>query len=276
VSDTSLASADVARIAKVPLVNGQLMPIDFDGVQRLATLMHSTGMLPIGCKTLPQAILLTAKGFELGVPFTQISSGLMIVNNRPTVWGDLALALVLRSPECGGVSETVEGDGDNRTARCVVRRVRKLIDGNFGTTDTSRTFSVADAKKAGLWGKSGPWSNYPDRMLQMRARAFAIRDAFADMLGGVGIAEEVQDYETGNRDARRVESHARAAATTSVIDTLPAPTPFAKPDPLVSTLPPELTPSERPAPNDPPPIDHEDQKAFIDSLGFIPATPVRA
>ena len=97
-------------MAKVPLVNGQLMPIDFEGVQRLAQLMFSTGMLPNGCKTEPQAILLTAKAFELGVPFTQIASGLMIVNNRPTVWGDLALALVWRSPECAGVAETIDGE----------------------------------------------------------------------------------------------------------------------------------------------------------------------
>src|SRR5690606_6210149 len=57
------------------------------------------------------------------------------------------------------------------------------------------TFSVADAKKAGLWGKQGPWQQYPKRMLSMRARAFALRDGFADVLRGLGIAEEVQDHQ---------------------------------------------------------------------------------
>jgi hypothetical protein len=55
-------------------------------------------------------------------------------------------------------------------------------------------FSVSDAKKAGLWGKSGPWTQYPKRMLQLRARGFALRDAFPDVLKGLVTAEEAQDY----------------------------------------------------------------------------------
>src|SRR3546814_15538068 len=43
-------------------------------------------------------------------------------------------------------------------------------------------------------GKQGPWSQYPQRMRQMRARAWAMRDGFADVLKGIGIAEEVRDF----------------------------------------------------------------------------------
>jgi hypothetical protein len=53
---------------------------------------------------------------------------------------------------------------------------------------------VAEAKKAGLWGKQGPWTQYPRRMLQMRARGFALRDAFPDVLRGLVTAEEAADY----------------------------------------------------------------------------------
>jgi hypothetical protein len=55
-----------------------------------------------------------------------------------------------------------------------------------------RSFSVIDAKRAGLWKKEGPWLDYPKRMLQMRARAFALRDAFADVLGGLYVREEIE------------------------------------------------------------------------------------
>ena len=55
------------------------------------------------------------------------------------------------------------------------------------------TFSEQDAKVAGLWGKSGPWKQYPKRMLQMRARGFNLRDNFADILGGLITAEEARD-----------------------------------------------------------------------------------
>jgi len=60
-------------------------------------------------------------------------------------------------------------------------------------TEIVSVFSVADAKKAGLWGKAGPWQQYPKRMLQMRARGFALRDAFPDVLRGVISAEEAAD-----------------------------------------------------------------------------------
>jgi hypothetical protein len=53
---------------------------------------------------------------------------------------------------------------------------------------------VADAKKAGLWGKAGPWQQYPGRMMALRARGFALRNAFADALRGLITAEEAQDY----------------------------------------------------------------------------------
>jgi hypothetical protein len=52
-----------------------------------------------------------------------------------------------------------------------------------------------DAKAAGLMGKQGPWTNYPKRMRQMRARGFAVRDVFPDVLKGIPVAEELMDYE---------------------------------------------------------------------------------
>jgi hypothetical protein len=73
--------------------------------------------------------------------------------------------------------------------------------------ETEATFSVADAKRAKLWGKSGPWTQYPKRMLAMRARGFAIRDAFPDAMRGMITAEEAQDYPTKSapRDVTPVE-----------------------------------------------------------------------
>jgi hypothetical protein len=54
-------------------------------------------------------------------------------------------------------------------------------------------FSIEDAKRAGLLGKSGPWQQYTARMLTLRARAFALRDKFADVLKGLSMAEEAMD-----------------------------------------------------------------------------------
>jgi hypothetical protein len=62
-----------------------------------------------------------------------------------------------------------------------------------GGTKHTQSFSQADAQKAGLWGKSGPWTQYPKRMLQMRARGFALRSQFADALAGLITREEAED-----------------------------------------------------------------------------------
>jgi hypothetical protein len=62
-----------------------------------------------------------------------------------------------------------------------------------GLDPVRHTFGMEDAKTAGLLGKSGPWTNYPRRMRQMRARGYALRDAFPDILMGLSIVEEVQD-----------------------------------------------------------------------------------
>src|SRR5206468_516947 len=51
----------------------------------------------------------------------------------------------------------------------------------------------ADAKKAKLWNKVGPWTEYPQRMLQMRARGFGARDGYPDVLRGLISAEEAAD-----------------------------------------------------------------------------------
>jgi hypothetical protein len=87
------------------------------------------------------------------------------------------------------VQEFFEGEGTaNPIAVCIAKR--------RGRTPVTVRFSVEDAKRAGLWGKQGPWTQYPKRMMAMRARGFALRDAFADVLKGLITAEEAQDYPT--------------------------------------------------------------------------------
>ena len=56
--------------------------------------------------------------------------------------------------------------------------------------EITKTFSWKDAKKANLTICES-WKSYPDRMLQMRARGFAFRDIFGDIMAGVALREEV-------------------------------------------------------------------------------------
>ena len=115
----------------------------------------------------------------------QSMQNIAVINGRPSVWGDALLGLVKASPVCDDVVETLEGEGDRMTAICVAKRK--------GKSPVEARFSVQDAIGADLWSKPGPWKQYPKRMLQMRARGFALRDAFPDVLRGLITAEEAAD-----------------------------------------------------------------------------------
>ncbi len=111
-----------------------------------------------------------------------------VVNGRPAVFGDAMPGLCRQSPVCDDIEEWMDGEGDTMTAFCRATRV--------GKKPMLAQFSVADAKKAGLWGKVGPWSQYPQRMLMWRARSWALRDAFPDVLRGLMAVEEARDIPT--------------------------------------------------------------------------------
>jgi hypothetical protein len=160
----------------------------FDDAYRFATMVAKSDFAPKDFKGKAESCLLAIQhGSEVGLSPMQSLQSIAVINGRPTIWGDAAMALVQSSPACEYVREYIEGDGENLTAVCEAKR-------RGYPAPTTVRFSVADAKKAGLWGKSGPWSQYPNRMLQLRARGFALRNAFADALRGLITAEEAQDY----------------------------------------------------------------------------------
>lgn len=122
-------------------------------------------------------------GAEIGLAPMAALQNIAVINGRPSVWGDALLGLVLGHPECDDVIETF--NHEKMAATCTVRRKDR--------EPVTETFDVEDAKAAGLWKKAGPWTQYPKRMLKMRARGFALRDAFADTLRGISVAEESAD-----------------------------------------------------------------------------------
>ena len=155
---------------------------------QFAKMVSSSDFAPKDFKGKPESCLLAIQhGSEVGLSPMQSLQSIAVINGRPTIWGDAALALVQSSPACEYVREYLEGDGDQAVAVCEVKRR------GYPAPTVSR-FSMADAKRAGLAGKSGPWSQYPARMLALRARGFALRNAFADALRGLVTAEEAQDY----------------------------------------------------------------------------------
>jgi hypothetical protein len=145
-------------------------------------------------------------GMEVGLKPVQACRWIMIINGNAVIWGDAALALVRNSGQLDDLEERIEGDGDERTAICVsIRRGAKR--------PKETRFSMADARRAGLLEKAGPWQEHPDRMLTMRARSWNLRDEFGDVLCGLGIAEEEMDIPGTAPAARQVSSEPAASAS---------------------------------------------------------------
>jgi hypothetical protein len=163
-----------------------LIPQSLDEAFRVSQAIAISGLAPKGIDKAEQIMVAIMAGAELGLaPFQSLQS-FAVVNGRPTLWGDGLLAVVRgRGVK---VREWLEGEGDAMVAHCECTRPDN-------GEQIYRTFTVGDAKKAGLWGKSGPWQQYPKRMLQMRARALSLRDGCADMLRGIQVREEVDDYQ---------------------------------------------------------------------------------
>lgn len=169
-----------------------LVPSTLAEAMHYAETLAKSSFVPAPYRNKPEDILPALQmGAELGLAPLQALQNIASINGKPSIYGDAALALVKSSHVCEDVREEEIGnpnDGDRWGYRCTaIRR---------GKAPVVVTFTVADAKKAGLWGKAGPWTSYPKRMLQMRARGFALRDAFPDVLKGLITAEEAQDMPT--------------------------------------------------------------------------------
>lgn len=160
---------------------------NIDEVWRFAVIVHKANMAPKSFKSVEQIALGIQTGMELGLSPMASLRGIMVINNLPSVWGDALRALVERSPECEYIKETIEGEGATLTATCVAKRVGR-------PEPTVQTFSHQDAKTAGLLGKD-IWQKYERRMLQMRARSYALRDQFPDLIWGLTTVEEARDIE---------------------------------------------------------------------------------
>jgi hypothetical protein len=162
----------------------------FDDMLRFANVVAKTDFAPKDFRGKPESCFLAIQhGAEIGLTPMQSLQNIACINGRPSIWGDAALALVLGSSACEYVRERVEGEGDSAVAICEAKRRSQAVP-------VTARFSVADAKRAALWGKSGPWTQYPARMLQLRARGFALRDGFPDVLKGLITTEEAEDYPT--------------------------------------------------------------------------------
>lgn len=159
---------------------------NLDDAWRFAQCLSVSGLAPKGLDRPEQIVVALQMGFEIGLTPMAAIQNIAVINGRPMVWGDAPLAVCRASGlfDESKFIEKLKSDGKTLSAECTVCRK--------GGNPVTRSFSMADAEGAGLVAKGGPWKQYPKRMLQMRARSWALRDAFTDVLRGVHIREEAE------------------------------------------------------------------------------------
>lgn len=190
---------------KVPMAVGQrgLVLRDLDDYWRFATAVSKSGLAPYGFNKPEQVLVAVQTGAELGMSPMQSLQGLVVIKGKVSMYGDTARALVEADPVCEYISDNLnELTGQTVFEDSTMAWVEAKRKGRPQTV--KRSFSVGDAKLAGLWGKVGkktgeptPWVTYPGRMLYYRALGFCLRDAFPDVLKGIKTAEELRDYPQG-------------------------------------------------------------------------------
>jgi len=199
VTEQQDANKEIVQAPKpaVSIEKHGLAPTTLDGLWRVSEMIAASGLAPSGFDNDPRKICVAlSTGLELGLPPMKSIQSIAVIHGRPTLWGDAMIGLVHASGQLEDFEEDYEpGENgvdemtDDFAAICTVKRR------GFSRPLFTR-FSVADAKKAKLWGKSGPWTTHPKRMLRYKARAFALRDMFADVLGGLHMYEEMQGEES--------------------------------------------------------------------------------
>jgi len=226
--------------AAIEIGGNGVMLRSLEDLLRFARMAVSGGAAPKGM-TEGQAAIAIQAGLERGLGPLGGLQQCVVINGVLSWRGQGAAALIQNSGKCkpGTLRFGCRGDGDTRTGWATAHRV------GYVDPDT-REFSVKDARQAHLWGKAGPWTDHPGRMLAWRALGFLVRDVFPDVLGGFPLAEEAEDFEPVRPE--------RAAITAKEQPQLPS-----GPDPLLQAL-----QIERPEPeaetvsDDPPAMSHEE------------------
>ena len=264
-----------AKPVPLPMGRGGVKLHDVPELHRYAKAIKDSAFVPTDMRGNEGSIMAAIElGLELGLPPMRALQSIMVVHGRPSLWGDALLAVCMASGrfEFDAFREWTTGNpyDDDHTAHITVQRI--------GTREpTETTYSVADAKRAKLWGKKTkrnedtPWIATPQRMLKYRARAFALRDAFPDVLSGCYDRDEMLDVTRMREDIMSGLDLSNPETTADMTDeqlteSMAVATGAASTEPNQESPSPDATPPSAPAPVHPDAKELGELRARINTL----------
>lgn len=158
---------------------------------RVCQLYVRSGMLPKGYDTPEKAFIGIQYALELGFkdqPLTALKN-IAVINGMPSIWGELPLALALKSGQLESITEYFENRKGERlqdtasneeifAAICEIKRKGFGVRRVAFTQDDRTTLGVAAI-----------WKQFTKIMMKRKARSIALKDIFPDILLGFDIGE---------------------------------------------------------------------------------------
>jgi hypothetical protein len=155
-----------------------LTPAAWDIIRAVSPVMYTSRFF--GVASPEQAMAISLKGHELGLGIGASFEFIVPVMGKPTLSPRGALAIVMASGLLIGFKLILL---ENPIGYQVwMKRSNGL--------EHEETFTLDDAKRAGLVKKDGAWEAYPKNMAKWRAIGFCIDVLFSDVVGGMKRADE--------------------------------------------------------------------------------------
>jgi len=190
--DVGTGRGEMALVSRADRAAGGLafVPGTLGEAMELSRLLAGSSIVPRDFQGKPGDVFVAMQyGMEVGLSPLQAIQSVAVINGRPCMWGDAVLGIVRASGLLEDIEETFVRDGDKADQVYAACRVKRKGDDR----SVERRFTWQDAQRASLAEKA-LYKQYPQRMLAMRARSWALRDVFPDVLKGLQVREEVEDF----------------------------------------------------------------------------------
>ena len=193
---------------EIAVSEGGIVLRTLDDLWRIAEGIHRAKMAPNSLDTVDKIAIAILRGAEVGFkPMLSVTS-IAVINGVPG-WVTKAARALIRDSGLLKEGTDIE-EGVRHAPGCPEiedgKRCLDLCEGYCRTwrqgmlKSREHTFSVADAKQAGLWdkrsqhGKPSSWILYHKRMLMHRAAGFNFDDCWGDVLNGMTTVDVLQDH----------------------------------------------------------------------------------
>ena len=144
---------------------------------------HAADSRFFGAANQSQAILIMMAGKDLGLSYTQALRAFHVIEGRPALSADGMVAVCLAHKEVCEYFRVLDATGTSATVE--TKRV--------GDPARKMTFTLDEARTAGLIKEKSGWAKWPGRMCLARAKSFLARETYPDLLMGLYDDDELRD-----------------------------------------------------------------------------------